>query len=99
MRRKSLITNKYISSNILDDNKTISNKLNKSEVDSKVAKFTKSKMLSNNNEYSKNYRLALLSRGQMFGDQDVFFDRPYQATVTCRSNDGELYQITKENFK
>ena len=56
-------------------------------------------MLSNKNEYSQNYRIALLSRGQMFGDQDVFFDRPYQTTVTCRSNDGELYQITKENFK
>mmetsp|Transcript_24702 Transcript_24702/g.28391 ORF Transcript_24702/g.28391 Transcript_24702/m.28391 type:complete len:80 (+) Transcript_24702:166-405(+) len=73
--------------------------VNKSEVDSKVGQFTKSKNLSNNNEYSKYYRLALLSRGQMFGDQDAFYDRPYQATVICRSNDGELYQISKENFK
>ena len=35
----------------------------------------------------------------MFGDQDAFFERPYQSTVICRSNDGELYRISRENFQ
>ena len=96
---KELNYKKYIFSNILDGTSEESSKQNRSEIDPKVARFTKNKMLSSNAEYSKNYRIALLSKGQMFGDQDAFYDRPYQSTVTCKSNDGELYQITKENFK
>lgn len=79
---KELNYNKYISSSILEDTTNRRPKPKRSSVDPKVARFTKNKMLSNMNEYSKNYRIALLSRGQMFGDQDVFFDRPYQTTVT-----------------
>lgn len=97
--KKELNYKKYIYSNILDGSSELNSKQNRSEIDAKVARFTKNKMLSNNAEYSKNYRIALLSQGQMFGDQDVFYDRPYQATVTCKSNDGELYQISKDNFK
>lgn len=95
---KEMNYKKYISSNILGE-KVIGHKSSRSEVDPKVAKFTKNKALTNNAEYNESYRIALLSKGQMFGDQDAFYDRPYQATVICRSNDGELYQITKENFK
>lgn len=70
----------YLRSNIF--NKGESNaKAVKSEVDEKIAKFTNNKALSNNNEYSQNYRIALLCKGQMFGDQDVFYAKPYQSTV------------------
>lgn len=98
VENKELNYKKYISSNILGDN-AFGYKSSKSEVDPKVAQFTKNKTLANNSEYSETYRIALLSRGQMFGDQDAFHGRPYQSTVICRSNDGELYQITRENFQ
>jgi CRP-like cAMP-binding protein len=32
------------------------------------------------------FKLALLGQGQIFGDDDIFFNRPYSATVICRSN-------------
>jgi hypothetical protein len=116
---KEMNYKRYISSNILGDTK-YDNKLQKSEVDAKVARYTKNKALANSSEYNQSYRIALLSRGQMFGDQDACYGlivnkgkghkndnfdpnfqigRPYQATVIWRSNDGELYQISRDNFK
>ena len=89
---------KYISSNLIQK-PSIDSHRNKSEVDSKVAQFTKIKVLANSSEQHNQYRIALLSRGQMFGDQDAYYERPYQATVTCRSNGGELYRITKDHFQ
>jgi CRP-like cAMP-binding protein len=88
----------YLRSNIF--NGVDSNaKVVKSEVDEKIAKFTNNKALSNNNEYSQNYRIALMCKGQMFGDQDVFYGKPYQSTVIWRSSAGELYKISRENFQ
>lgn len=89
---------RYISSNIFGKTK-MSDAMAKSEVDSKIAKFTKNKTLANSSEYNQNHRIALLSRGQMFGDQDAFHERPYQVSVICRSNDGEVYRISRENFQ
>jgi hypothetical protein len=34
------------------------------------------------------FKLALLGQGQIFGDDDIFFNRPYSSTVICRSNTG-----------
>jgi CRP-like cAMP-binding protein len=98
VENKEINYKRYITSNIFDDSRLGSHNA-KSEVDSKVAQFTKNRFLSNNPEYNKDYRVALLCKGQMFGDQDTIYERPYQATVICRSNDGELYQITRENFQ
>jgi len=95
---KEINYKKYINSNIFDTGK-LDYSMAKSEVDPKVAKFTKNKTLSNNIEYNQNYQVAILSKGQMFGDQDAFFERPYSTTVICKSNDGELYRITRENFQ
>lgn len=81
------------------DNGRMDYGLSKSEVDPKIAKFSNSKALSNNNQYDKMYRIALLCKGQMFGDQDCFFERPYTSTVICKSNDGELYRISRESFQ
>jgi len=89
---------KYINSNLIEK-PAISSDRYRSEVDSKVAQFTKIKVLANNAEHNNHFRIALLSRGQMFGDQDAFYERAYQTTVICRSNDGELYRITRENFQ
>ena len=77
---KEINYKKYINSNIFDTGK-LDYSMAKSEVDPKVAKFTKNKTLSNNIEYNQNYQVAILSKGQMFGDQDAFFERPYNTTV------------------
>lgn len=68
------------------------------EIDEKVAQMTKVKSLSNEKVLKKNYRLYLLSQGQMFGDEDVLFNRNYSSTVTCRSYGGELYAMKKPDF-
>lgn len=39
------------------------------------------------------FKLALLGQGQIFGDDDIFFNRPYSSTVICRSNTGVVIQI------
>lgn len=88
---------RFINSNLIE--KPNIETFSKSEVDPKIAKFTKVKVLSNSSEHTNQYRIALLSKGQMFGDQDAFYERPYQATVIWRSNDGELYRISRENFQ
>ena len=98
IEEKEINYKNYIKSNIFNEDQMYV-KAPKSEVDNKIAKFTKNKTLSNNNEYNQNYRIALLCKGQMFGDQDAFYEKPYQSTVICRSNDGELYRITRENFQ
>lgn len=80
VEEKEINYKNYIRSDIFNDGQ-INAKGVKSEVDSKIAKFTKNKTLSNNNEYNQNYRIALLCKGQMFGDQDAFYEKPYQSTV------------------
>ncbi|CAI2379308.1 unnamed protein product [Moneuplotes crassus] len=98
IEEKEINYKRYVKSNMLD-NPRGNHALSKSEVDPKIAQFSKNKSLSNNNEYNQQYQIALLCKGQMFGDQDTFFERPYTSTVICRSNDGELYRITRENFQ
>ena len=39
------------------------------------------------------FKLALLGQGQIFGDDDIFFNRPYSSTVICRSNTGIVIQM------
>ncbi len=39
------------------------------------------------------FKLALLGPGQLFGDDDVFFDRPYSSTLICRSTEGLVIQM------
>ena len=39
------------------------------------------------------FTLALLGYGQIFGDDDIFFNRPYSSTVVCRSNTGVVFQM------
>ncbi len=39
------------------------------------------------------FKLALLGPGQMFGDDDIFFDRPYNSTIICRSTVGVVIQM------
>ena len=33
----------------------------------------------------------LLGNGQMFGDDDLVFERPYSSTLICRSNVGVVF--------
>lgn len=67
--KKELNYKKYTNSNILNKNKHENTSTN-SEIAPKVAEFTNNKSLSCNSQYTQTYRLALLSKGQMFGDQD-----------------------------
>lgn len=64
----------------------------------KSLNIVKNKTLASQASYS-NYRVAILSRGQMFGDQDAYHERPYRETVICSSSDGELYRISRKNFR
>ena len=96
VEKKEMNYKKYIHSNLINKPSVDSNR---SEVDAKIAQFTRVKVLTNSSECNNHYRIALLAHGQMFGDQDAFHERPYQTSVVCRSNDGLLYQITRENFQ
>ena len=35
----------------------------------------------------------MLGPGQIFGDDDILFDRPYSSTIVCRSNNGIVIQM------
>lgn len=98
IEKKEMNYQRYISSSIIDKPNLMKSK-NRSDVDPKVAQFSRVKVLANSNEQNNHYRIALLSKGQMFGDQDAFYERPYQSSVICRSNGGQLYRITRENFQ
>jgi CRP-like cAMP-binding protein len=39
------------------------------------------------------FKLAILGPGQLFGDDDVLFDRPHSSTIICRSSSGVLISI------
>jgi len=39
------------------------------------------------------FKLALMGPGQMFGDDDLLFNRPYSSSVVCRSSGGTLLKI------
>lgn len=39
------------------------------------------------------FKLCLLGPGQLFGDDDVLFNRPYNSTIICRSNIGVVIQM------
>jgi CRP-like cAMP-binding protein len=41
----------------------------------------------------QSFKLALLGPGQLFGDDDVLFDRPHTSTIICRSAGGVLIQM------
>lgn len=39
------------------------------------------------------FKLVLLGPGQIFGDDDVLFNRPYSSTIVCRSNLGTVIRM------
>ena len=39
------------------------------------------------------FKIALLGAGQMFGEDDVIFERPYTSSIICRSNLGGVFCI------
>lgn len=39
------------------------------------------------------FKLVLLGPGQLFGDDDVLFNRPYSSTIVCRSNQGTVIRM------
>lgn len=59
VEEKEINYKRYVKSNMLDNGR-IDFHSSKSEVDPKVAQFSKNKALSNNNEYNQYYRIALL---------------------------------------
>jgi len=44
------------------------------------------------------FKLALLGPGQMFGEDDVIFERRYTSSVFCRSNTGVLFCMKNAEF-
>jgi CRP-like cAMP-binding protein len=43
-------------------------------------------------------RISIVQKGQIFGHDDVVFDRPYTTSVKCVSNNGMLYMISAHEF-
>lgn len=43
-------------------------------------------------------KLALITVGQCFGDDDIINERNYKATMTCTKNDSFLYVISRADF-
>ncbi len=60
--------------------------------------MSSSKMVSNVMKHTDTYRIALVGAGQMFGEEDVLAERPYQTTVTCKSNTAECFVIKHDEF-
>ena len=47
---------------------------------------------------TETYKLMLLGVGQMFGDDDLVFERPHSSTLICRSNIGIVYCMRASEF-
>lgn len=49
-------------------------------------------------ESYNNTRMLLLGMGNLIGEDDAMKERPCTATVSCFSTEGELFEISRENF-
>lgn len=47
---------------------------------------------------TETFKLMILGIGQMFGDDDLVFERPHSSTVICRSNIGAVYCMRGNEF-
>ena len=47
---------------------------------------------------TKNVKIALIGRGQVFGDDDVTMQRAYQSSLVCSENDSEVYLMPRSEF-
>lgn len=53
-----------------------------------------------NKKISKSTPIAILAKGSMFGEEEIFSNQEYRAaTCVCVSNEGCILTITKENFQ
>jgi CRP-like cAMP-binding protein len=52
----------------------------------------------NVNPVIKTFRVCLLGQGQMFGEEDVVQEQPYQCTVRCISASADVFCIKNEEF-
>jgi hypothetical protein len=46
----------------------------------------------------ENFKMALIGAGQIFGEEDAVFERPYSTSVICRSNQGFVFMIKSAEF-
>lgn len=44
-------------------------------------------------------RVVIMSKGTVVGDEDILNREKYSNTVKCTSQQGQLYQMAKENFR
>lgn len=56
------------------------------------------KMFSIGNRFKQSYELALLNKGELFGEESLGKDGNRMTSVTCISGEGELLEIDKEKF-
>ena len=47
---------------------------------------------------TQNVKIALMGSGQVFGEDDVIMDRPYQSSLICSENDSEAYSMPRSEF-
>ena len=67
-------------------------------LDDSVRHLATNNLLSTGVKNSNVFKIALIGSGQMFGEEDVFSNRNYTTTVTCRSNNGEVFCIKNSEF-
>jgi CRP-like cAMP-binding protein len=64
----------------------------------KLIKHTSEKKLHKPQVLQMNAQVALLARGEFFGDEDLLMERPWSMTCVCNSSQGVVLAIAKDNF-
>ena len=55
-------------------------------------------IIINDKQQNFNLKIALLGKGEIFGEEEIVNNKAFIYTCTCYSTFGELYCISKENF-
>ena len=62
------------------------------------SKHTGGKIFLRKKQKHNEIRISIIQKGQIFGHDDVVYDRPYTTSVKCVSKNGILYMISAHKF-